>query len=57
MKPSESPLPSPKVVMLPDDMVKGIGSSLDKAAEEGKKALESGKKAVEDIKGLLGGKK
>jgi hypothetical protein len=50
--------------VLPDDMVKGIGSSLDKAAEigksaakEGKKALESGKEAVEGIKGLLGGKK
>jgi hypothetical protein len=50
--------------LLPDDMVKGIGSSLEKAAEigkaateEGKKALESGKEAVEGIKGLLGGKK
>jgi hypothetical protein len=50
--------------VLPDDMVKGIGSSLDKAAEmgktaaeEGKKAIESGKEAVEGIKGLLGGKK
>jgi hypothetical protein len=50
--------------VLPDDMVKGIGSSLEKATEigkaateEGKKALESGKEAVEGIKGLLGGKK
>ncbi|MFZ0035264.1 MAG: hypothetical protein WAK60_09805, partial [Sedimentisphaerales bacterium] len=50
--------------LLPDDMVKGISSSLSKAAEigkaateEGKKALESGKGAVEGIKGLLGGKK
>jgi hypothetical protein len=50
--------------VLPDDMVKGIGSSLEKAtemgkaaAEEGKKALDSGKEAVEGIKGLLGGKK
>jgi hypothetical protein len=50
--------------VLPDDMVKGIGSSLDKAtemgkaaAEEGKKALDSGKEAVEGLKGLLGGKK
>jgi hypothetical protein len=50
--------------VLPDDMVKGIGSSLKQAAEigkaateEGKKALESGKEAVEGIKGLLGGKK
>lgn len=50
--------------VLPDDMVKGIGSSLDKAAEigkaateEGKKVLESGKEAVEGIKGLFGGKK
>jgi hypothetical protein len=42
--------------VLPNDMTKGIGSSLDKAAEEGKKALGSGK-AVEGIKGLLGGKK
>ena len=50
--------------LLPDDMVKGIGSSLDKAAEigkaatqEGQKMLEktkdSGKDAVEGIKGLL----
>jgi hypothetical protein len=50
--------------ILPNEMVKGIGSSLDKATEmgkaateEGKKALESGKEAVEGIKGLLGGKK
>ena len=50
--------------VLPNDMVKGISSSLDKATEmgktateEGKKALDSGKEAVEGIKGLLGGKK
>lgn len=46
--------------VLPDDMVKGIGSSVDKAVEigktateEGKKALDSGKEAVEGIKGLF----
>jgi hypothetical protein len=57
--------------VLPDDMVKGIGSSLKKAgeigkaaveegkkaAEEGKKVLDSGKEAVEGIKDLFGGKK
>jgi hypothetical protein len=54
--------------VLPDDMVKGIGSSLDKATEMGKAATEegqkmlektkdSGKEAVEGLKGLLGGKK
>ncbi|OGP65616.1 MAG: hypothetical protein A2169_05725 [Deltaproteobacteria bacterium RBG_13_47_9] len=46
--------------VLPDDMVKGIGSSVDKATEmgktatkEGKKALDSGKEAVEGIKELF----
>jgi hypothetical protein len=54
--------------VLPNDMVKGIGSSLDKATEMGKAATEegqkmlektkdSGKEAVEGLKGLLGGKK
>lgn len=54
--------------VLPDNMVKGIGSSLEKsveigkaAAEEGKKMLEktteSGKDVVEGVKGLLGDKK
>jgi hypothetical protein len=47
--------------LLPDDMVKGIGSSLDKTAELGKEALkgttDAGKGAVEGIKGLFGGKK
>jgi hypothetical protein len=54
--------------LLPDDMVKGISSSLSKAAEigkaatkEGQKVLEktkdSGKDVVEGVKGLLGGKK
>lgn len=50
--------------VLPDGMVKDIGSSVEKATEmgkaateEGKKALESGKEAVEGLKGLLGGKK
>jgi hypothetical protein len=54
--------------VLPNDMIKGIGSSLDKAAEMGKAATEegqkmlektkdSGKDVVESIKGLLGGKK
>ena len=53
---------------LPDDMIKGIGSTLGKtaemgkaAAEEGKKLLENtsdtGKDVVEGLKGLLGGKK
>ncbi|MDD5064497.1 MAG: AsmA family protein [Phycisphaerae bacterium] len=46
--------------VLPDEMVKGIGSSADKATEmgkaateEGKKALDSGKEALEGIKGLF----
>jgi hypothetical protein len=54
--------------LLPDDMVKGISSSLDKAADigraatqEGQKMLEktkdSGKDIAEGVKGLLGGKK
>jgi hypothetical protein len=47
--------------LLPDDMVKGIGSSLDKTAELGKDALksttEAGKSTVEGIKGIFGGKK
>lgn len=54
--------------LLPDDIVKGIGSTLGKTAElgkaatkEGKKLLEqttgAGKDAVESIKGLFGGKK
>ena len=54
--------------LLPDDIVKGIGSTLGKTAElgmgavkEGQKALETttdvGKGAVEGIKGLFGGKK
>jgi hypothetical protein len=54
--------------LLPDDMVKGIGSALGKTAEMGKAAAEEGKKAiettteagkgvVEGLKGLLGGKK
>jgi hypothetical protein len=38
------------VGLLPDDMVKGIGSSFDKAAE-------AGKGVVEGVKGLFGGKK
>ncbi len=43
--------------VLPDDMVKGIGSTLGKAAELGKGATEAGRNAVEGIKGILGGKK
>jgi len=47
--------------VLPDDMVKGIGSTLGGAAEIGKGAIkgttEAGKNAVEGIKGILGGKK
>lgn len=47
--------------LLPDDMVKGIGSTtaeLSKAAsEESQKAVEGAKKAAEGIKGLFGGKK
>jgi hypothetical protein len=54
------------VGLLPDDMVKGIGSALGKTAEMGKAAAEEGKKlletttgtgVVEGIKGLFGGKK
>ncbi len=56
------------VGLLPDDMVKGIGSAIGKTAEIGKAAAEEGKKAIEDatdtgkgvlegVKGLLGGKK
>jgi hypothetical protein len=54
--------------LLPDDMVKGIGSAFDKTAELGKDAVKEGQKvlkettdvgkdAVEGIKGLFGGKK
>lgn len=54
--------------MLPDNMVKGIGSSLEKSAEIGKaaaeeskkmleKTKESGKDVVEGVKGLFGGNK
>jgi hypothetical protein len=47
--------------VLPDDMVKGIGSSLSKTAELGKDALkgttEAGKGVVEGVKGIFGGKK
>ena len=43
--------------VLPDDMVKGIGSTLSKTTELGKGATEAGKNAVEGIKGILGGKK
>jgi len=54
--------------VLPDDMVKGIGSAFGKTAElgkdavkEGQKALKEttdvGKNAVEGVKGLFGGKK
>jgi hypothetical protein len=54
--------------LLPDDMVKGIGSAIGKTAEMGKAAAEEGKKAIENaagagkdalegVKGLLGGKK
>ncbi len=46
---------------LPDDMIKGIGSTLGKTAELGKGAVktttEAGKNAVEGIKGIFGGKK
>ena len=49
------------VGLLPDDMVKGIGSALGKTAELGKDAVktttEAGKGVVEGIKGLFGGKK
>ena len=47
--------------VLPDDMVKGIGSTLGKTGELGKdamkKATEEGKGIAEGIKGLFGGKK
>jgi hypothetical protein len=54
--------------LLPDDMVKGIGSTLGKTAEMGKTAVKEGQKALEKttgagkdvvqgLKGLLGGKK
>ncbi|MGA2172870.1 MAG: hypothetical protein ABSG82_07665 [Sedimentisphaerales bacterium] len=54
--------------LLPDDMVKGIGSALDKTKEMGKAATKEGQKiletttgagenAVNNIKGLFGGKK
>jgi len=47
--------------ILPDDMVKGIGSSLSGATELGKDALkgttEAGKGVVEGVKGIFGGKK
>ncbi len=54
--------------VLPDDIVKGIGSTLDKTAEFGKDAVKVGQKALEKttdagkgafegIKGLFGGKK
>jgi hypothetical protein len=56
------------VGLLPDDMVKGIGSTLGKTAEMGKAAAQQGEKALEQttgagkdvvqgLKGLLGGKK
>jgi hypothetical protein len=47
--------------VLPDDMVKGIGSTLGGAAELGKDAVksttEAGKNVVEGVKGLFGDKK
>jgi hypothetical protein len=54
--------------LLPDDMVKGIGSTLGKTAELGKGAVQEGQKALETttqagkgvvdgFKGILGGKK
>jgi hypothetical protein len=47
--------------LLPDDMVKGIGSAFTGATELGKSAIKNttdvGKGAVEGIKGILGGKK
>ncbi len=54
--------------LLPDDMVKGIGSAFDKTAEIGKAATEkgrevlegtkdTGKNIMEGVKGLFGGKK
>jgi hypothetical protein len=47
--------------VLPDDMVKGLGSTLGKTAELGKDAVksttEAGKNVVEGVKGLFGDKK
>ena len=47
--------------VLPDEMVKGISSTLGKTGEFGKGAVktttEAGKNAVEGIKGIFGGKK
>jgi hypothetical protein len=47
--------------LLPDGMVKGIGSTFDKTAELGKDAMkgstEAGKGVVEGVKGIFGGKK
>ncbi|MGB7581492.1 MAG: hypothetical protein WBL85_03465 [Sedimentisphaerales bacterium] len=47
--------------VLPDDMVKSIGSTLGKTAEFGKGAVktttEAGKNVVEGVKGIFGGKK
>lgn len=47
--------------LLPDDMVKGIGSALGGASKLGKGAVktttEAGKNVVEGVKGILGGKK
>ena len=47
--------------LLPDDMVKGIGSTLGKTVELGtstvKTTTEAGKNAVESVKGIFGGKK
>jgi hypothetical protein len=47
--------------LLPDDMVKGIGSTLGKTAELGKSAVktttEAGKNVVEGVKGIFGGRK
>jgi hypothetical protein len=47
--------------VLPDEIVKGIGSTLGKTAELGKDAIktttEAGKNVVEGVKGIFGGKK
>jgi hypothetical protein len=47
--------------VLPDDMVKGIGSAFGKTAELGKGAIntttEAGKNVVEGVKGIFDGKK
>jgi hypothetical protein len=47
--------------LLPDGMVKGIGSTFDKTAELGKDAMkgstEAGKGVVDGIKGIFGGQK